>query len=441
MEALIIAAGEGTRLNTYFSPKPLIPIFGLSMIEHVILRAKLAGIKRFKIVVGYKAKRIMRKIGGGDKYGVHIDYIYNPEWEKGNGISVHKAKDCFNEKFILLMSDHLFDEAILRKLQQVPSEKDCCVLCVDKKINGDHLNVKDATKVWVEEKRIKKIGKELDHFNAVDTGIFLCSPVIFDALEKSISQGEYSLSAGNQVLSTRGKLKALDTSDLFWIDVDDKETLQKAKKMLIKQLNKPTDGPISRGLNRKLSIWISTKLCQFNINPNYLTLFSFFLALLSGVFFFLGGYPRIVIGGFLAQLSSIIDGCDGEIARIKLRQSKFGEFLDRTLDRYADGLIILGMTHACFRMMGSELVWLLGFFALIGSFMNSYTALQYDRLIVSKMHINKRIMRLGRDVRLFVIFIGAVLNQVFLTLLILAIVTNVESIRRLFVLRHEYQLL
>ncbi|MCK4646265.1 MAG: CDP-alcohol phosphatidyltransferase family protein, partial [Candidatus Aminicenantes bacterium] len=175
-------------------------------------------------------------------------------------------------------------------------------------------------------------------------------------------------------------------------------------------------------------------------SPNHLTLISFFLAVLSGLFFFLGGYLKIVIGGFMAQLSSILDGCDGEIARLKFKQSKFGEYLDRVLDRYADALIILGITIACVYKMETKWVWLAGFLALTGSFMISYTAMQYDELLLSKAFNKKIGFRMGRDIRLFIVFIGAVLNQLFATLIILSIVTNVESIRRLFVLRHEYQL-
>ena len=235
MEALIIAAGRGSRLNRRFYPKPLIPVLKLSLLERIILSSKLASINRFKIVVGYMADIIIKKIGSGDKYDVHIDYIFNPDWERGNGISVYRAKDYFKENFILLMSDHLFDDSILIKLQQIDIEEDCCVLCVDHKLNSDHFNIYDATKVWVENGRVKRISKHLEQFNAIDAGMFLCSPVIFDALGESISQEEYSLSAGNQVLSNWGKLKILDISDHFWIDVDDKESLRKAKKMLMKR--------------------------------------------------------------------------------------------------------------------------------------------------------------------------------------------------------------
>jgi CDP-L-myo-inositol myo-inositolphosphotransferase len=439
MEALIIAAGRENRLNHPFSPKPLISIFGVSLIERIILRAKSAGITRFKIVVGYKADQIMKKIGSGDRYGVHVDYIFNPEWEKGNGSSVYKGKGFLKENFILLMSDHLFDDSILRNLQQIEPERDSCILCVDRKINGYHFNSDDVTKVWTENKKVKKIGRGLDQFNAVSTGIFLCSPAIFNALEESISQEKYSLLAANEMLSTRGKLKTFDIGDNSWINVNGKKSFQQAKKILIKQLKKPEDDTIPRKFYRKISIWISLKLSRFNIDPNHLTLISFFLAALSGLFFFQGGYLNIVIGAFIAQLSWILDLCDGEIARLKFKESKFGEFFDRVLDRYGDALIILGATFACFRSIETNWVWLVGFFALIGAFMNSYTALEYDKFLIKKVVSRKRTIRIGREIRLLIIFIGAVSNQLFAALIILAIIANAESIRRLLVLRHEYQ--
>mgnify|MGYP001142843935 CR=1 FL=1 len=440
MDALIIAAGRGSRLNDPITPKPLIPIFGLGLIERVILRAKLAGITSFKIVVGYKAKRIMKKIGNGEKYGVHVEYIFNAEWEKGNGVSVYKAKDYFKEEFILLMSDHLFDDSILKRLQEIKPKKKSCILCVDRKLCGDHFNIDEVTRIWTENRKVKRIAKGLDRYNAVDTGIFLCSPVVFDALEESISERKYSLSAANQILSNQGKLETFDIGDNLWVDVDCKKDLKKAKKMLIRRLEKPTDGPISRMLNRKISLWMSSKLCNYNINPNHLTLVNFFLALLSGLFFFLGGHSWIILGGLMAQLSSIIDGCDGEIARLKFRQSRFGGYLDTFLDRYADAWIILGLTFACFRLELIIWVWVIGSFALVGSFMNSYTAIQYDKLLKSKASITNRSVRMGRDIRIFIVFVGAILNQLLPTLIILSVLTNVESFRRLFVFRHEYQL-
>jgi len=433
MEAVIIAAGEGSRLSQLFSPKPLTPLLGLRLIERILLIGKLVGIKSFMIVVGYKADVIRQAIGDGRNYGVRINYIENLEWTKGNGVSVLQAKNHVNGKFLLLMSDHLFDEQILKRLLTADVKPGNCVLCVDRNLSLDHSNIEDATKVYCEDDYVKWIDKSLKNFNAIDIGVFLYTPAIFDALEQSIKNGKYSLSAGNQVLADQGNLVTLDVTGNFWIDVDDQSDLQKAKQSLLKQLLKPTDGPVSRNLNRRLSIKISSFLAQYNIAPNLITLASFTLAVISGLFFFLGGYQRIVVGGILAQLSSVLDGCDGEIARLKFSSSDFGKWLDRVLDRYSDAFIILGMTHALWLSTENEFSWLIGFLALTGTFLNSYTSGMYDDL-VNRKFINNT-FRIGRDVRLFIVFVGSLFNQVFLVMIILSIICNSESIRRLILLK------
>ena len=420
-------------MSPLFSPKPLTPLLGLPLLERILFVAKLAGINDFKIVVGYKADIIKQAIGDGRKYGLRIKYIENPEWAKGNGVSVLKAKNHVNGKFLLLMSDHLFDEQVLARLVTAHVKPGHCVLCVDRNLFRDHSNIEDATKVYCENNYVKQIDKSLQNFNAIDTGLFLCTPAIFDALEQSVKNGCYSLSAGNQILAEQGKLVTLDVTGSFWIDVDDESALQKAKQSIIQQLFKPTDGPVSRHINRRLSVKISVYLAQYDVSPNLITLASFILAVLSGIFFFFGGYQNILVGGILAQLSSILDGCDGEIARLKFKGSDFGKWLDRVLDRYADGFIILGMTHALWLSTKNEYVWLLGFLALIGTSLNSYTAGIYDDLINKKIINNT--FRIGRDLRLFIIFVGSLFNQVFLVMIILSILTNSESIRRLFILK------
>ncbi|MFQ6105145.1 MAG: NTP transferase domain-containing protein [Candidatus Glassbacteria bacterium] len=439
MQAVIIAAGRGTRLRRVFSPKPLTPIFGLSLIERIVLVAKLVGVRDFKIVVGYESDRIKQELGDGRKYGVCIEYIENEHWEKGNGVSVLKAREHVNERFLLLMSDHLFDEVILEELLKGGVNETKSVVCIDTNLSGDHFDLYDATKVRFEHDKVKKIDKYLNDFNAVDTGVLLYTREIFDALDESVKAGRFNLADGNQVLADRGRLGALDITGCFWIDVDDEKALKKARKRLIQQLFKPTDGPISKQMNRRLSTRISAFLARYNVSPNSITLGSFCLSMLSALFFFLGGHANVLAAGIMAQLSSILDGCDGEIARLKFKFSVFGKWLDKVLDRYADGLIVLGMTHAVWKATSNELVWLVGFLAMTGTFMNSYTATIYDDLL-RKEFIKYNSMRIGRDVRLFIVFLGALFNQLFITIAILALITNTESIRRLFLLKDAYRI-
>jgi len=300
LKALILAAGQGRRQKGNGDSKPLIPLLGLSFIERVILTAKKSGIKEFLIVTGYNAGKVREHLKNGNRLGVEIDYVYNAEWRKGNGISVLKAKDFIQEPFILLMADHLFDYEILDALQKQKIENDGCILCVDKG-HYKYLDMDDATKVFIEDGKIKDIGKQLHNYNGIDTGIFLCTPVIFDALEQSINGGNESLAAGMKILANRRKMKAFDISDKYWLDVDDGSALKNAKSLLIQQSRKNTDGPISRILNRPISIKISELFLKTKITPNQISLMSFITAFFGALFFYVGEYIFLVIGGILIQ--------------------------------------------------------------------------------------------------------------------------------------------
>jgi len=436
LKALILAAGQGRRQKENGDSKPLIPLLGLSFIERVILTAKKSGIKEFLIVTGYNAGKIKKHLRNGDKLGVEIDYVHNAEWRKGNGVSVLKAKDYIHEPFILLMADHLFDDKILFELQEQTIEHDVCVLCVDKN-HHKYLDVKDATKVFMEDGQIKDIGKQLNYYNGIDTGIFLCTPVIFDTLEQSIDSGNESLAAGMRILAKRHKMKAFDISNKYWLDVDDDSALKNAKSLLIERLRKNKDGPISRILNRPISIKISELLLKTKITPNQISLVGFITSFIGALFFYVGEYIFLIIGGILVQLSSIIDGCDGEVARLKLIQTRYGGWFDAVLDRYADAIIIFGMIHGHWLLHNDIIIWTIGFAALVGSFLNSYTADKYDAIFKNRIEKTNK-WRMGRDVRLFLILLGALSNQILITLAILAIISNFEAIRRLIMLKFRH---
>ena len=434
-QALILAAGLGRRQKENGTSKPLIPLLGLTLIERIILTAKNAGICDFLIVVGYNGDKIRKHLGDGRKLDVKLDYVVNDEWKRGNGISVLKAREFFHESFILLMADHIFDHEILNELRKATLRQDECILCVDGK-KHKYLDLEDATKVIVTDGRIIDIGKELIHYDGIDTGIFLCTPAIFDALDESIVNGNENLSGGINILAKKEQMKALDVSDKYWLDVDHQKALKNAKSLLIEQLAKLTDGPIAKLFNRPVSLRISALLLKTSITPNQVTLLSFIIGLFASLFFYFGDYLYLIVGGILVQISSIVDGCDGEIARLKLRQTNYGGWFDAVLDRYVDGIIVFGMVYGHWILHSNVLIWTVGFAALIGTFLNSYTSDKYDSIFRKKLVCQKEI-RMGRDVRLFIIFIGALSNQVLLTLAILAVITNFESVRRLVVLRHE----
>jgi CDP-L-myo-inositol myo-inositolphosphotransferase len=370
--------------------------------------------------------------------GIRLETLVNPEWKTaGNGLSVLVAKYALTEPFLLLMADHLVDERLLVALGSEPLEEGTVRLAVDRDICDPRVDVGDVTKVQTEGGRLRRIGKGIERYDAFDTGCFLCSPVLFRALEQAAAErGDTTLSCGIQILAEQGKVRTLDIGDAFWIDVDDARAVKRAEKLLLDRLPKPSDGPVARHLNRPISKRISRHLVRSSITPNQISLFCFGISALAAGLFAMGGHLLLALGAVFSHLASVVDGCDGEVARLKLCESSFGGWFDAVLDRYADAILLFGLTWHAFVARDASIVLIVGFLAIVGSFMNSYTADKYDRLVKARFTRGRGI-RIGRDVRVFMISLGALCNLPFLTLSVIAGVMNAEAVRRVVVARGD----
>ena len=233
MKCLIIAAGKGSRMAARGDSKPLVPLGGIPLIERVILTVMEAGVAEFYVVTGYNGDKIRERLTAfSQKHPAAIDFIHNEQWEKQNGISVLCSRGKLREPFFLLMSDHLFDVAIINELQAEGIGEGEVKLAVDKRINNNPLvDLDDVTKVLVEKGRIRDIGKTIPKYNAFDTGIFLCTPALFYALEESIADGDSSLSGGIRQMARKQKAHVFDIGNRSWIDIDDDAAFTKAQEL------------------------------------------------------------------------------------------------------------------------------------------------------------------------------------------------------------------
>ncbi|RMG44218.1 MAG: nucleotidyltransferase [Acidobacteria bacterium] len=235
-KALILAAGNGRRLKSYLHdvPKPLMPVGGIPILRRVVLSAQRAGISHFVITVGDQAGMIREHFARDPLPGITLQWIRNDEPEKGNGVSALKAQDVLPEPFLLLMADHLFEPETARALLEQPLPSEEVILAVDRKLDGI-FDIEDATKVQVQGDRIIDIGKELVQYQAVDTGMFLCGPALFDALEASLVDGDAALTDGMRYLARRGRLRAFDIGEAIWCDIDTPQAVQYAEQCLKKR--------------------------------------------------------------------------------------------------------------------------------------------------------------------------------------------------------------
>lgn len=236
--ALVLAAGNGDRfVNGTRHSKLLHRVLGQPLIVRTLDAAGSAGITSFEIVLGYQAD-LVRRLLKTHMPGADINFSYNPDWHLENGISVLAAeRNLSHGPFALLMGDHLFDPSSLRRLLATPLERGHSLLAIDRRPAPAEV-VQEATKVELDGSKIIAIGKELPRFHALDTGMFLCSPTLFDALSSARRAGDTTLSGGIRRLAARGLIHGVDiyaTGDADWFDIDTIADLEAAEARLVRE--------------------------------------------------------------------------------------------------------------------------------------------------------------------------------------------------------------
>jgi choline kinase len=180
-------------------------------------------------VVGFEADRVTSVIRQNPVLGVDVDFVYNPDWHLENGVSALAAKTiCSAERFVLMMGDHLFEPAAVQHLASHRVSAGLSVLAVDR-TESDPQVIAEATRVQLEGDHIRAIGKGLDPWDAIDTGLFIFTPELFDALEEAQRAGETTLSAGVQRLARRGRMLGIQIAVPSWCDVDTVDDLAAAE--------------------------------------------------------------------------------------------------------------------------------------------------------------------------------------------------------------------
>ena len=244
--AIILAAGLGTRLADGRSvPKPLRKVAGVPLIVRIIKALAKGGVREIAIVIGHLGDELKSGLSQYD-HDARLSFFDNDEYEKPNGTSVLKARDFVAGPTLLSMSDHLWSPKLLSSVASYPVGVRESVLGVDYRIDAC-FDLDDATKVLVKGDRIVSIGKELDDYNALDTGLFAITPALIEALEYVNGPEGCSLSQGVAALAREGRMKAADVGDAVWIDIDTPEAHAEAER-LIAELGEDLAGT-SQGAN------------------------------------------------------------------------------------------------------------------------------------------------------------------------------------------------
>ena len=165
------------------------------------------------------------------------------------------------------------------------------------------------------------------------------------------------------------------------------------------------------------------------LSPNTLTILGFLVSVAAGVTFALG---KPLEGGLLILFSGVFDTLDGGVARAKGTITPFGGMLDSVCDRYSDGLMFLGIIAGAVngRLVISPVLqvdgWLWAGFALIGSFLVSYTRARAESAGCQKLSIGIA----ERAERMITLALGALFNFLGWALVLIAVFSHITIIQR-----------
>jgi choline kinase len=205
----------------------------MPLISRTLLTAARAGIQLIDVIVGYQGDAVRAAAALTPLSGITLRFHHNDRWHEENGVSALASKPHVGgERFALLMGDHIFNWQVLARMLAQRTGEGESLLAVDRHETSPD-RVAEATKVRLAGDRITAIGKQIDPFDALDTGVFVFSSGIFAALEESAAAGDTSLSGGVRRLAARGLMRGVDTGGSGWWDIDTVEDLDHLQSSIV----------------------------------------------------------------------------------------------------------------------------------------------------------------------------------------------------------------
>jgi phosphatidylglycerophosphate synthase len=185
-------------------------------------------------------------------------------------------------------------------------------------------------------------------------------------------------------LASPGSVECETVTDDKWQLISTPQDRLAAERKLDSWLVKSTDGIFAR-TNRRISIPISRQLIKFPITPNMVSLFTLGVGFLSGWYFAQGGYWYMLLGAVLGLFASILDGSDGEVARLTFQESDFGCWLETICDYLYYVFVFVGMTIGLVRTSGTRSFLAWGALLLVGAVLSFVvTGFQRHRLTAGR---------------------------------------------------------
>jgi UDP-N-acetylglucosamine diphosphorylase/glucosamine-1-phosphate N-acetyltransferase len=252
MKAVLLAAGEGVRLQPVTStrPKHLIRVGGKPILEHCLEAVKACGITEAVIVTHYMADAIRQHFGDGAKLGLKLEYAEQSA-VLGTGNAVSVAEPFVDGDFVLVYGDLLFASDALKSVVSLyAAEKPAAVMAdvpVEKPESYGIIELADANRV---KRIVEKPSAGEAPSNLANAGLYVFSKEIFSEIKqvKASVRGEWELTDALSLLAKNGKsVLAAEISKADWLDIGRPWDLLEANSWALKRMEHAVYGNVEEG--------------------------------------------------------------------------------------------------------------------------------------------------------------------------------------------------
>ena len=337
-------------LHSDFGPK-LSRVGALPVLLRAILGAQKAGAVRIVVVLNQETRYwVQRDLQSTARLPKVVEWFQLGAGATSIPALLGRLSDEVHEHLVLIAGDRTYHPSLHRCAAEWNGDGNALALTTASQLVGIYALSRDV---------------------AMDTATH--SPANIDCLEEL-----------HAWLASNRSVECEPVQEDKWQRILTPQDRELAEQKLDRWLVKPTDGVFAR-TNRRISIPISRQLIKFAITPNMVSLFTLGVSFMSAVFFALGGYQSVLAGAILSLFASILDGCDGEVARLKLQESDFGCWLETICDYLYYLFIFAGMTIGLVRSSGARSYAVWGGLLLFGAVMSFFvTGLQRHRLTAGR---------------------------------------------------------
>ncbi|AKT43351.1 CDP-alcohol phosphatidyltransferase family protein [Chondromyces crocatus] len=300
-------------------------VAGVPLVLRAALALEGAGASRIFLVVSAEDASSAANLAKDPRLGVQVSVITAASWEAGVAQVCEGAAGP-----LLITSAHMVaDPAIYRRLMETSlNKRDAAAACR----NGRALGPLFVTPA---------LGSQLFHESTT-------------VVSSDDATSSASFAAAVDALIASGKAISMDVGARWAVRVDTTEGRRLAEDALLEACRKPVDGLVARYINRPVSLAVSRRLAGVGITPNAVTLATLAIALGGAVVASRGGYGPMLLGAVCLQVSSVLDGVDGELARLRFQGSPLGQWLDTVSDDLSTLAFYGGITIGLLRGSASS---------------------------------------------------------------------------------------